>query len=241
MKLSNIIIGVLTITTLMAGWAAYNSSKANEKQEKDIIALGELNSQLNQELQIIKEQLSIFQQKSNTSKVLISSLNNEILELKKQRVVQEVVNTPLSKPKKDEVIDFIKAEEVITESDALLAFAKKIQSGESIADIESNMRKKFSEEEVDGNWAYEYENNIRDLVMSDENNNFDIQELSCKTSACEVKITATKDNAMVLGTMFSKAIGEKDWRDKSASVIFNHEIKDGAMSILIGRDKHSFN
>lgn len=239
MKLSNIVIGFLTTTTLVTGWVAYDFSYVNKKHKKDYLALSELNLQLNKKLQFLENDLSNYQQESKNNKALIASLNNQLSELTKDSSPSKVVTMPMLQQEQPKAIEPSKTKDV-SKSDTLLAFARKIQNGESIAGIESNIRKKFNEEEVDGNWAYEYENNIRDLVAMDGNNNIDIQELSCKTSTCEVKISANETNAMVLGTMFSKLLGEQDWRDKNAGVIFNHEVKGGAMSILIGRDKHSF-
>ena len=99
---------------------------------------------------------------------------------------------------------------------------------------------RFENEEVDTDWAYEYESNIHDFVANEESNSFNIQELTCKTSACEMKITANENNVTRLGTLFSSAIGEQAWRDKDATIMFSQEVKNGVMSIMIGRDGNSF-
>ena len=240
MKLSNIFISILTATTIAAGVAAYQINNTSEKHKKDFVALSELNLQLVEELKSLKSELSIYQQELQNSKALSAALNEKLLGL--QRISDLPKEIPIKTTQQTQVEPERSFEtEKEPEMDTLLAFAKRIKNGESIANIEDNFRKQFYEEEIDGNWAYEYEANIRDLVAADEKNNFDIQGLNCKTSACEVKITANENNAMILGTLFSKTLGEQEWRDKSASVIFNHEVKDGVMSILIGRDKNSFN
>ncbi|SNY53176.1 hypothetical protein SAMN06297280_2325 [Arsukibacterium tuosuense] len=240
MKLSNLLISILTATTLAAGFAAFKFHSANERHVKDYVALSELNLQLTEDLKKLQSDMSAYQLELQTSKTSVASLNEELLELKRAPVLQERTAVPDTHPRKVETFasDNI---EMKKDTDILLAFANRIRSGESISSIEDKALKQFREEEVDGNWAYEYEANIRDLVLADEENKFDIQELTCKASICELKITANENNAMNLGTLFSKALGEQDWRDKSASVMFNHEVKDGVMRILIGRDKHSLN
>ncbi|MEO2266909.1 hypothetical protein V1358_06315 [Pseudoalteromonas sp. YIC-656] len=241
MKAPNIIIGILATTTLGGGWAALSSIEANDKNKVEYIAISEENSRLDEELQAIKAELLASQQESKSQKALIASLNTEISALKSLSTSSVDTTSPLLKrtPKETQVADVEKVTE-LSDTDALLALAKKIKKGESIADIEENFRTRFNKEAIDDYWAYDYENNIRDMIAADANNRFEIQELQCKTNACELKITATQSNAMLLGTQFSKTIGEMPWRDESATVIFNHDVKDEVMSILVGRDKHSF-
>jgi hypothetical protein len=239
-KLSNIFISILTATTIAAGVTAYQINNTNEEHKKGFLALSELNLQLVEELKSLKIDLSIYQQELQNSKAISASLNEKLLGLQRTSDLPEEMPVKITQQKQVEPEQSFEKEKE-PEMDALLAFAKRIKNGESIANIEDNFREQFYEEEVDGNWAYEYETNIRDLAAADENNNFNIQELNCKTSACEIKITANENNAIILGTLFSKTLGEQDWRDKSASVIFNHKVKDGVMSILIGRDGNSFN
>lgn len=240
MKLTHILISILTVTTIATGVAAYSFSNAHEKQEKDYLALSEVNLQLVEELKTLKNNLSIYEQELQSSKALLVSLNEKLSGQQEVSVSSENMHIPATPQQKVESIEPYKTEKE-SEREVLLAFAERLKNGERLANIEDKLREKFKKEEVDGNWAYEYEANIRDLVTADSEGNFDIRELNCKTSACEMKITANENNAMHLGILFSKTLGEQYWRDKSASVIFNHEVKDGVMTILIGRDKNSFN
>ncbi|MEE4244296.1 MAG: hypothetical protein V2I33_02730 [Kangiellaceae bacterium] len=240
MKLSNILISVFAAASMAAGVGVYRLSKANDKQIEDYGILGEEYSQLINELKAVKNELVDYRQLLREKEVYITALNKELRELKssstmsgdkvaasQQRYQVEAARPVVTQAKSD--------------NDALLALANRIRSGDGINTFESNIREKFNDEDIDENWAYDYEENIRSLAAMDEDNRFDIQDLSCKTSACEVKLTANENNVMMLGTLFAKKLGEQSWREPGASVIFNHEVKDGVVSIMIGRGKDSFN
>ena len=124
-----------------------------------------------------------------------------------------------------------------SESPALLSIVKRIQNGEKLADIQSYTQSSFSNEEIDNDWAYEYESNIRDFIAADVNNNFDLQSVTCKSTACEVKIFTNENSAMQVGTLFAKQISEQKWRNSKATLMFNDQITDGVMSIVVGRDE----
>ena len=240
MKSSNLLIATLTVTSLAAGFTVYKFDSDSERLEQDNIVLSQLNSELVKELENLKNKLSVYQQELEKSETSIASLNNEVSDLKRYSVTSEVANIATVQEEKTEVLE-VNSSEIKTDMDVLLAFASKIKSGDSISSLEDKALTQFREEEVDGSWAYHYEANIRDFIVSDDERKFDIQELTCKKTLCELKIIANDDNALQLGTLFSKSLSEQDWRDKSAPVMFNHEIKDGVMRILIGRDKHSLN
>lgn len=240
MKSSNVLIAILTVTTLVAGFTFYKFDSASERLEQDNIALSQLNSQLVKELENLKNNLSVYQQKLEKSEESIVLLNREVLELKRYQAASELATVAPLPEEKTAPLE-ANSSETKTDMDVLLAFASKIRSGDSISSLEDKAITQFREEDVDVSWAYHYEANIRDFIASDKERKFDIQELMCKKTLCELKIIANNDNALQLGTLFSKSLSEQDWRDKSAPVMFNHEIKDGVMRILIGRDKHSFN
>lgn len=235
MKLSNILISILTATTISAGFAAYKFHHANEKHVKDYAVLSELNLQLTEDLKKFKSDISAYQLELQNSEISLALVNKELLEIKKVSVSQEKTDVPDAQPRK---VESLASDNIETknDTDVLLAFTNRIRSGESIVDT---ALKQLREEEVDGSWAYEYEANIRNFIAADKENKFDIQELTCKKTICELKLLANDNNAMYLGALFSKALDEQDWRDKSAPVIFNHKVKNGVMTILIGRDKHS--
>lgn len=240
MKLSNVLITVLAVTTLASGFAVYKFDSASERLEQDNIALSQLNLQLVRELENLKNDLSVYQQELKKSEAPTASLNDEVLALKSYPVASELATIPAAPEEKPEYSED-NSSETKTDMDVLLAFASRMRSGESISSIEDKALTQFREEEVDGSWAYQYEANIRDFIASDEDRKFDIQELTCKRTLCELKIIANDDNALQLGTLFSKSLSEQEWRDNSAPVMFNHETKDGVMRILIGRDKSSLN
>ena len=173
MKLSNIFISILIATNIAAGVTAYQINNTNEEHKKGFLALSELNLQLVEELKSLKIDLSIYQQELQNSKAISASLNEKLLGLQRTSDLPEEMPVKITQQKQVEPEQSFEKE---PEMDALLAFAKRIKNGESIANIEDNFREQFYEEEVDGNWAYEYETNIRDLVAADENNNFNIQK-----------------------------------------------------------------
>lgn len=240
MKPSNLLIAILTVTTLAAGFAVYKFDSDSERLEQDNFALSQLNHQLVRELESLKKDLSVHQQRLEKSEAPSASVNNEVLELKNNSVAYEFAIPPTAPEEKTDLLED-NSSETKTDMDVLLAFASKIRSGDSISSLEDKALKQFMEEEVDGSWAYHYEANIRDFVASDEERKFDIQELTCKRTLCELKIIANNDNALMLGTLFSKSLSEQEWRNKSAPVMFNHETQNGVMKIWIGRDKYSLN
>lgn len=226
--------------TLITGITAYKINSANDEYRQDYLALNELNLQLEKEIEVLKAGLSNYQQELDRSKVTLASLNNELNELKRALASSE--NTVALALQNEEIE---KAEPVVAEKapnkSPSLSIAEKIRRGESLVGSEDNFREKFYSEEVDAEWAYEYEANIRELAISDEENRFDIQELLCKTSGCEIKISANENNAGDLGLSFAKVLGKQQWTEAGSTVFFNHKVKDGAITILIGRDENSFN
>src|SRR5690606_12275979 len=142
------------------------------------------------------------------SEAQLHTLNEKLLAVKNNTFSSD--EDAFAKAKQQESFELVETEKnsesVVPEDqsaeEVLLAFANRVRSRESPDDIEKSIRKKFDEEEVDGSWAYDYETNIRDLVAADQDNNFNIQELSCRTSACEMKIVANESNAMLLGALF---------------------------------------
>ena len=239
MKLSYLITSILSVSVVALATAVFNFHNTLEQQKTNYIVLEEANIQLADKYDALKIELSHYQQ-------ILDGYETELAFLKEQSATSFTSPTNSKNLDIAENIELQPEEptpnEVTENSDTqdLLAFARRIQSGENVASIEDDIRKNFNEEALDENWAYTFESNIHELVAQDEQNNFNIQELVCKTTVCEIKLTANENNSFMLGTLFSKKLGEQKWREKGGSVIFNHEIKDGAMSILIGRNKDSF-
>lgn len=244
MSLSKTMNLVFASTTIILGWTAYSLSSSYDLKQQEFLMLENKNLMLDEKIGDLNKQLLAMEKDVEDYKTQLTTLRLALSKQNQQQLTnqhEEVMARHLLARADVEKLEKTNEQEHSDSSQALLALAKKIQSGKSIADIESSVRERFESEEVDSQWAFEYEDNIRNLVAEDKEQNFQVQELVCKTTACEIKLSADKDRAMLLGTLFSKTIGEQDWRDKGATVIFNHEIVDGAMSILIGRDKNSFN
>ncbi len=241
MRTPHYIISGLIIISLSAGLFAFYTHQKNAMQKVKLSLLSNENAQLNQALKGLQAELKSFKDKSQDQESVILSLNKTLSELKRTQVATSIFSLATTNLEKEEETPKTPDNTMPSSTEALLAFAKKIQQGQNLEDIQSRFKQKFSEEPVDEYWAYDYESNIRDMVAADETNQFKIQELKCKSSACEIKITATKDNATHLGTLFSKTIGEMAWRDKGATVMFNSKVESGVMRIFIGRNANSFN
>ena len=63
----------------------------------------------------------------------------------------------------------------------LFAIMQRMKNGESINDINAKAFERFESEEIDDDWAYNYESHIRDIAAADAENNFNIQTVNCKT------------------------------------------------------------
>ncbi|WP_448547818.1 hypothetical protein [Thalassotalea fusca] len=239
MKSSNLLISALSVTAVILGATAFSLNKTNIQQNSNYASLSELHRQLNSDIETLKAELSRSQQTLQQNQALVDTLNEEIIRLKSQALLTKNLATPEPQEQVDTTEAAVFEEKSSTEE--LLRLARRIKNGESVADIQSKIHKRFDEEDIDGSWAYQYEANIRDFVARDENSHFDIQELICKSTVCEMKLTANENNATQLGTLFSKALKGEQWRDENALLSFSSEINDGTITVLIGRDKYSFN
>jgi len=239
MKSANILIGILAITAIGLGFSLYNLHIENGNYKSDYSALNTVNIALSDELEFLGKSFSEFKIQQENNQKLIASLHGKISSLQNDLASSLQVSAPIEKITPIEVATVPEPEES-TSNKSFLAIFDKLKNGEKMSDIVKTADDRFENEDVDTDWAYEYESNIHDFVANEESNSFNIQELTCKASACEMKITANENNVQRLGVLFSSAIGEQEWRDKDAAVMFSQEIKDGMMSIMIGRDGDSF-
>lgn len=97
----------------------------------------------------------------------------------------------------------------------------------------------FEAEAVDPNWAYKQENNIHALIQADQSFGFNIQNLSCKTTRCELELMASPDNSMYLGAVFSDAVAKQPWHGENASINFDPTVINGTIKVRIGRNEGS--
>ncbi|MBA6348282.1 MULTISPECIES: hypothetical protein [unclassified Colwellia] len=231
MEKLNVVYAVIISTLVCLGGYLYNdlmSEKVTVKlleKEKN-----ELNLIIN-DLKKLNKKNSIKLEQSN---ILLSNLQNEFLLFKGMLIVAK---TDLKDSEKVEAIDVLVKEESLSEDEMvnLQAFSKKIID-ESNYDSRQDVDEEFEQEEVDHEWAYEYEQNVRELVQNDDKYGFDIQSLSCKTTACKLKMTADESNSMYLGAMLSKVIQEQSWYDKNDSINFNPVVTDGQIVVTVHRD-----
>ena len=98
----------------------------------------------------------------------------------------------------------------------------------------------FEGEEIDQNWAYEYETQIRSWLANENEHNFDLHNVTCKSSRCKVTLYTTEDNATYLAAMFTDAISKQDWRDSNANVTFSPTVIDGTIEIDVDRYEATF-
>ena len=78
--------------------------------------------------------------------------------------------------------------EKMTSSAGFLALANRLRSGDNFADINSLAWENYNNEQIDTRWAYQYEANIRELLAAAEENRFNVETVTCKSTACEVKL-----------------------------------------------------
>jgi len=239
MNSSNILIGILAITTIGLGFSLYNLHIENGSYKSDYSALNSLNIALTDELESLEKSFSEFKIQQDNNQKIIASLHGEISSLQNNLAASLQVSTPIDDITPIEVSAVPESNEN-TSNKSILAMLDKLKRGDKLSDIVKAADHIFENEEVDTEWAYEYESNIHDFVANEESHSFNIQELTCKSSACEMKITANENNVHRLGVLFSSAIGKQEWRDKDATIMFSQEVKDGVMSIMIGRDGNSF-
>ncbi|MFT7561022.1 MAG: hypothetical protein ACI93R_002947 [Flavobacteriales bacterium] len=69
---------------------------------------------------------------------------------------------------------------------------KEIKKADPEFKIEQVLHDKFDTEEIDYDWATEYENQIYDLLATDNNlSQFGVDELVCKSSICRISLNST--------------------------------------------------
>ncbi|RYV01112.1 hypothetical protein SOPP22_16255 [Shewanella sp. OPT22] len=226
------IISILVILLVALTIFAYN---LNLRSITDAHQNDKLSSQVKEltlELERYKNQLVILNSEINSNKKQLSELKGKLTkssnEIKFNVNEQDnaFVNSKLTTPQSNADIK---------DSAALLSIIKRIQNGEKLESIQATTHDNFTGEVVDSDWAYDYETNIRNFIAADTDNSFDLQSVTCKSTACEVKIFANKGSAMQVGTLFAERISQQEWRDNEATLIFNHEVIDGIMSIMVSR------
>lgn len=243
MKISVLISAISLVGLAAISAMQFHSSQVMKQKSDEFEQQLAFNQELTKQISELKLDIVNYQQDITDKSLLIEQL---YIQLEQQKQPNQSASIPLPSANEHET----SLEQVATQTTnniqnnglaSLLAFAKRIKSGESSTSIENDIYEKFPDEQVDADWAYEYEANIRDLIATDESNKFDIKELNCKTTACELKIYADQNNAINLGTEFSSMLGKQDWSGEAAPVMFSDTIKDGVMTIMIGRNANSFN
>lgn len=231
MEKLNVVYAVIISSLVCFGGYLYNdliseknTVKLQEKEKNELKLIINDLKKSNEENLIKLEQANI----------LLSNLQNESILFKEMLIVGK---TDLKDPEEVEAIDALIKEESLSEDEMvnLQAFSKRIID-ESNYDSRQDVDEEFEQEDVDPEWAYEYEQNVRELVQNDDTYGFDIQSLSCKTTACKLKMTADESNSMYLGAMLSKVIQEQSWYDKKDSINFNPVVTDGQIVVTVQRD-----
>jgi hypothetical protein len=135
--------------------------------------------------------------------------------------------------------DFVVETGERNEDDMLASFSSKMVN-EPDFDPVGAIKDEFDVQAIDEDWAYEYESNMHDMFLSDENllKSVDVQNIRCKTSLCELTVYSDSPHYFVANTV-AKSLGKQKWRDKKALILFNDESKDGVMKFYVGKDKSS--
>jgi len=224
--------GMIFIQCVFIGFLGWKIHSLTEQQQGKFLQLEQQYTALNDDYQQVLSKLNEGTASEENYLQLIAGLNQQLLAFQTNHLE---LNRRVELPQ-GEVIPREKVKPINelhrSNNDPLLAFARQIKAG---GNPERDAREQFANEEVDENWAYEHEDNIRSLVAADEEQRFNIQELNCKSTACEMKVLAESYNATSLGVQFSKLLGEQRWQNKQASILFSSEVKDGVMNIFINR------
>jgi len=157
---------------------------------------------------------------------------------KNEVIVSEVV-AQQSKASSEKSV--LAPEEPITEEqqrEQLQAFQKSLKLKDTKRTAHP-VNEDFINEDIDYDWAYEQEQHIHQVVNSDQKHGFIIQNLQCRSTKCELELTATPENSMYIAAMFAQTIGQQPWHDKKASVGFDPTVIGNTIKVEIGRDENS--
>ncbi len=93
----------------------------------------------------------------------------------------------------------------------------------------------FVNEERDEIWASDLETKVYSLIQQDQTHGFIMENLSCKTTRCQLDLNANGDNGMYIGAMFSATMQGSEWQGTFHSVNFDPRVVDGTFRVTIHR------
>lgn len=163
------------------------------------------------------------------------------LETKQDHQTEQVISSTTTSEPKVNAQQYNQDTSHVAEQEKQIALQKELKGAVDSFSFTKKDREQrpqdneFEEEEIDQSWAYEYETLIRSWLAKENEHNFDLHNVTCKSSRCKVALYATEDNAIYLAAMFTDAISKQDWRDNNANVTFSPTVIDGTIEIDVGR------
>lgn len=216
----------------------YYISELNAKNETTLVELEKVkrqNEKLIKEAQKYKKLIASLAKGLSANK---PSNENEEVRLSSEQLSQEkmsfdtggvesLVDEPLIQQSNEDILE-----------SPLTSFSNKMIT-EPDADPISLIKNKFDIQTTDDEWAHVYESNMHEMFASDESlQNMDVKDIQCKTSLCELTIYSDSPHYLSANAL-AKSLGQQEWRDKKALILFNDESNDGLMKFYIGKDKDS--
>jgi hypothetical protein len=190
----------------------------------------------------------------------LDEINKELFDLKLQIASLRKDNKELTehlkrlKPNNSQPVHTISATPHISQTNDIITTSQPISSDEQasaeqliplakqmnseIAPLQRT-KNKFNSEEIDDDWAYDYENSIRVLIESNADSDFIMLDTKCKTTICEVSMMADDNNAIVVGNKLAQLLTDKHWEGQAPVLVFNQKTENGILKLYIGRNLDS--
>jgi len=229
---------ILLATALFLAYSTYHfyslekkNSKIFEKQSLEFSStLETLDNKLNIQVAALMRELK-------ENQAMIAFLQKSNLEMKEKEnnieSLSEIAEESLVNTKENQLAS---SYDLVEEKQKMNKLFKSFGIDEkSLENYKHGIDENFEEELVDYNWAPEYEQNIRALVNTDDSYGFDIQELTCKSTACEIKLTATQNEGLSIGGNFAKLLQKQKWFDKNGDIAFFPIVADGTIRVRVER------
>lgn len=127
------------------------------------------------------------------------------------------------------------------ENSKLDKIMEKISNGEvNPVKILSSINTRFNAEDVDHEWAVEFESDIYKIVSENENQEIIVSKIHCKSTLCKLNIDTVNQDKMMQGIKFSKLLSEQEW-GKDAGVYFNYLTSPESLEVVVTRDLEDLN
>ncbi|MBA6339337.1 hypothetical protein H4J57_19315 [Colwellia sp. BRX8-7] len=229
---------ILIATALCLAYSTYHfyslenkNSKIFEKQNLELTStLKTLDNKL-------KAQVSALMKELKDNQAMIALLQKSNLKMKEKNIenlseMAEESPSNIKEKQQESSYDLVEEKQKANKFFKSFGFDEK-----SLKNYKHGIDENFEEELVDYNWAPEYEQNIRALVNTDDTSSYDIQELTCKSTACEIKLAATQDEGLFIGRNFTQLLKKQKWFNKNGDITFYPIVADGTIRVRVVRSE----